>query len=251
MKIKKINTVLLFFGIVLITSCSTKKEIIYFNDVNIKDQDKIDFQANKIQSNDLLSIIISSTSPELALPYNLHQNETSNNGYLVKADGMITLPILGKIKVKTLTLTELEAELEKRLKEENHLSNPIVTARLINAKFTILGEVNKPGTYNFGEENISVLQAIGYGGDLTINGKRTNVLIIREINNTKTYTTIDLTSKKWFGSDVYYVKPNDVIYVNPNGAKVKQAGYIGSLGTFMAAISIGLSTVLTIIVLSK
>ena len=233
------------------TSCATKKEVLYFSDGSIKDQDKIDFTANKIQSNDLLNIIISSSSPELALPYNLYQNETSNNGYLVNTDGIITMPILGKIKVKDLKLTELEALLEKKLKEENHLSNPVVTARLINAKFTILGEVNKPGTYNFSEENISVLQAIGYGGDLTINGKRTNVLIIREINNTKTYTTIDLTSKKWFGSDVYYVKPNDVIYVNPNGAKVKQAGYIGSLGTFMAAVSVGLSTILTIIVLSK
>ncbi|MEC4005499.1 polysaccharide biosynthesis/export family protein [Flavobacterium sp. SUN052] len=234
-----------------LTSCATKKEVIYFSESIAQDQNKIDFIANKIQSNDLLSIIISSTSPELALPYNLYQNETSNNGYLVNTEGLITMPVLGKIKVKDLTLTALEDILEKKLKDENHLSNSVVTVRLLNAKFTILGEVNKPGTYNFSEENISILQAIGYGGDLTINGKRTNVLIIREVNNIKTYTTIDLTSKKWFSSDVYYIKPNDVIYVNPNGAKVKQAGYIGTLGTFMAAVSVGLSTILTIIVLSK
>jgi polysaccharide export outer membrane protein len=121
----------------------------------------------------------------------------------------------------------------------------------MNAKFTVLGEVNKPGTYTFNEENISVLQALGYAGDLTINGVRNDILIIREENNVKTYAKIDLTSKDWFNSPYYYIKPNDVVYVNPNGAKVKSAGYIGSLGNFLTIVSIGVSTVLTILVLSK
>ena len=181
----------------------------------------------------------------------MNQTPTATIGYLVNTDGMITMPILGKIKAQNLTLIELENFLVKKLKDENHLSDPIVTARILNAKFTILGEVNKPGTYNFNEENISILQALGYAGDLTINGKRNNVLIIREENNIKTYATLDLTSKKWFDSPYYYIKPNDVIYVNPNGSKVKTAGYIGSLGTFISVAAFGISTILTIIVLSK
>jgi polysaccharide export outer membrane protein len=248
---KKNNLFFLFLIILILSSCSTNKDIVYFIDSNSLDQDKNVYVANRIQSSDILNIIISSSNPELTLSYNLYQNNTSKNGYLVNIDGFITLPILGKIKAQDLTLTELENLLIKKLIDENHLSNPVVTATLINAKFTILGEVNKPGTYNFSEEKMSILQAIGYAGDLTINGKRNNILIIREENNLKTYIKIDLTSKKWLSSSIYYLKPNDIIYVNPNGARVKEAGYIGSLGTFMSVVSVGLSTILTIIVLSK
>jgi polysaccharide export outer membrane protein len=186
----------------------------------------------------------------LAAAYNLNQTPTFT-GYLVTTEGTITLPVLGKIQVQNLTLGELENFLTTKLKDDKHLTNPIVTVRLMNAKFTVLGEVNKPGTYTFNEENISVLQALGYAGDLTINGVRNDILIIREENNVKTYAKIDLTSKDWFNSPYYYIKPNDVVYVNPNGAKVKSAGYIGSLGNFLTIVSIGVSTVLTILVLSK
>lgn len=239
---------LLFFS-----SCSTKKDILYFNDINVNDQDKVIFSASKIQINDILSITITSGATEIATLYNLAQSPTSttNVGYLVNTEGMITMPVLGKIKAKDLTLIELENYLIKKLKEEDHLTDPIVIVRVLNAKFTILGEVHRPGTYTFSEENINVLQALGYAGDLTINGERQNVMVIREENNIKTYTTIDLTSKKWFSSPYYYIKPNDVIYVTPNGSKVKEAGYIGSLGSFLSVISISLSLALTIIVLSK
>jgi len=251
MIVKKNNLFCLFLMMLILSSCSSKKDVLYFNDINTNEQDKVIFSASKIQVNDILSIIISSSSPELASIYNQNQTTTTTLGYLVNTEGSITMPLLGKIKAKDLTLIDLENFLVKKLKDENHLSDPIVTVRLLNAKFSILGEVNKPGTYNFSEENISLLQALGYAGDLTISGKRANVLIIREENNVKTYATIDLTSKKWFDSPYYYIKPNDVIYVNPNGAKVKSAGYIGSLGTFMSVVSVGLSTILTILVLSK
>jgi len=251
MIVKRNNLFCLFLVMLFLSSCASKKDILYFNDINTNEQDKVVFTASKIQVNDIVSIVISSISIELAANYNLNQTPTSTIGYLVNAEGNITMPVLGKLKAQGLTLIELENFLVKRLKDEKHLSDPIVTARLLNAKFTILGEVNNPGTYNFSEENISILQALGYAGDLTINGKRNNVLIIREENNIKSYVTLDLTSKKWFDSPYYYIKPNDVIYINPNGSKVKSAGYIGSLGTFMAVASFGISTILTILVLSK
>jgi len=247
----RIEKFYLFFLILLVlNSCSTKKDILYFNTVTSGQQDKVVFSAGKIQPNDILNIIISSSSLELAVAYNLNQTPTFT-GYLVTTEGTVTLPVLGKIKAQELTLSDLENLLVKKLKDENHLSNPIVTVRLMNAKFTVLGEINKPGTYTFSEESISILQALGYAGDLTINGVRNDILIIREENNIKTYAKIDLTSKEWFSSPYYYIKPNDVIYVNPNGAKVKSAGYVGSLGNFLAILSIGVSTVLTILVLSK
>ena len=237
---------LLFIGIFLLTmtACSTKKDLIYFSDINVNEQDEIVFLPGKININDILSIVVSSSATELAMVYNAKQNDDTSSGYLVTLDGTIMLPILGKIKVQDLTLLELENELVKKLIEGNHLSNPIVTVRLTNAKFTILGEVRNPGTYNFTEQNISLLQAIGYAGDLTIHGKRQDLLIIREENNKKIYHTIDLTSKKWFDSPYYYIKPNDVIYINPNQAKVTSSGYIGSFGNLLAVFSIAISTLL-------
>ena len=121
-------------------------------------------------------------------------------GYLVALDGSITLPVLGKIQIDQLTVQELESKIVEQLKSQNHLTNPLVSARLLNAKFTVLGEVASPGTYTYTEQNISLLQALGYAGDLTINGKRTEVLLIREENHQKTYVHIDMTSKKWFDS---------------------------------------------------
>jgi polysaccharide export outer membrane protein len=251
----KINFLSIIFSLSFLSSCSSKKEVIYFNDINNASQDKNVFSVGKIQPNDILSVIISSSSSELAVMYNLNQDQNQNTsnfpGYLVNLEGYISIPILGRVKVEGSTLTELENLLVKKLIDGQHLAEPIVTARLMNAKFTVLGEVAKPGTYTFSEQNISLLQALGYAGDLTINGKRENVLLIREENNAKTYISIDMTSKKWFSSPNYYIKPNDVIYVNPNGPKVKSAGYIGNLGTFISVVSVSLSMVLTIILLTK
>lgn len=255
MNTSKTSLLLITLGLIFLSSCSSKKEVIYFNDIDSNNHDKNIFSPGQIQPNDILSIIISSSSSELAAMYNLNQDQNQNTtafpGYLVNLEGTITLPIIGKVTVKGLSLSELEDLLVKKLIGGHHLTDPIVTARLMNAKFTVLGEVSKPGTYTFSEQNISILQAIGYAGDLTINGKRENVLVIREENNAKTYITIDMTSKKWFGSSYYYIKPNDVIYVNPNGPKVKSAGYIGNLGTFISLISITVSMALAVIVLSK
>ena len=255
MNLTKSSFIFFTFFLIFLSSCSTKKQVIYFNDINFENQDKNIISVGKIQPNDILSIIISSSSTELSAMYNLNQDQNQNSsffpGYLVNLEGKITLPILGKITVKDLTMAQLEELLVKILIEGKHLSEPIVTARLMNAKFTVLGEVSKPGTYTYSEQNISVLQALGYAGDLTINGKRENVLLIREENNAKTYITIDMTAKQWFGSPYYYIKPNDVIYVNPNGPKVKTAGYIGNLGTFISIVSLSLSMILTVFLLTQ
>ncbi|MFV5701786.1 polysaccharide biosynthesis/export family protein [Flavobacterium sp. XS2P12] len=238
---------ILILGILIISSCASKKDLIYFSDVNLNEHDKTIFSEGKIQANDILSIIVSSSSPDLASMYNTNQPTSSAiNGYLVTMDDTVTLPILGKIEVKDLTIIELENFLVKKLIDGNHLVNPTVTVRLTNAKFTILGEVKSPGTYTFNEQNISILQALGYAGDLTIHGKRQNILIIREEDHKRTYTTIDLTSKKWFDSPSYYIKPNDVIYVNPNGSKITSSGYIPSLGNLLAIVSIAITTFLLV-----
>ena len=104
-----------------------------------------------------------------------------------------------------------------------------------------MGEVRNAGTYNYDEQNLSLNQAIGLAGDLTINGVRKDVMIIREVNGVRTYAHIDLTSSDWFSSPYYYVKQNDIIIVNPNGPKIMAAGYLNSLGTALGIISLGLA----------
>jgi polysaccharide export outer membrane protein len=245
MHITQNKFILLFFGILLFASCAEKKDILYFNDISNEEQNTTVLSESKIQVDDILSILVSSNSTDLASLYNLStSNSVSTSGYLVTLNGTITMPILGKIKVENLTPTELELFLVRKLIDEKHLLNPTVTVRLLNAKFTILGEVKNPGTYTFNEQNISLLQALGYAGDLTINGKRKDILIIREEDHKRTYITIDLTSKKWFQSPYYYIKPNDVIYINPNGPKVNSSGYISNLNGLLGIASIVVTSIL-------
>ena len=118
--------------------------------------------------------------------------------------------------------------------------------RLVNAKVTILGEVNSPGTYNFTEQNITLLQALGYAGDLTINGKREDILVMREEDGVRQITHIDLTTSEWLNGPYNFVKPNDVIVVNPNNPKVKSSGFVGNVGTLISVISIVFSTIVII-----
>jgi polysaccharide export outer membrane protein len=168
-------------------------------------------------------------------------------GYLVSQEGNIIFPIIGAIKVLGKTTSELENHIKKILIDGNHVIDPTVSVRLLNSKFTILGEVNKAGTYNITENNITLLQAIGYAGDLTINGSRQDVLIIRSMDGVQLTKKIDLTKTDWFNSEFYYIKQNDVIVINPNNNKIKSSGFLGSAGAVMSAISLVLTSILIVI----
>jgi len=237
--------------VILVTSCATKKEILYLQDANENSQNEINFQYTTIQPNDILKIDVETLVPEAAIPYNKSgqgQIQQSSllliqlDGYLVSNEGEIYFPILGNINVSNLTVNEAEEEIKNQLIDGGHLKNPNVNVRIINAKVTILGEVKNPGTFNFTEQNITILQALGYAGDLTINGKREDVILTRDVDGVKVITHIDLTNTDFMNSEFFYIKPNDTIIVNPNGPKVKSAGYIGNLGTLLGVFSILLST---------
>jgi polysaccharide export outer membrane protein len=236
----------------LFFSCATKKDVLLFqNKSNLNAS--ISYQAPKIQANDILSIQVSTLQPELALPYNLlSPNENTANvqietlklqGYLVSPEGTINFPVLGTIVVAGKTSQELEIYLKTTFEQGSHLVSPTVNVRLLNGKVTILGEVARPGTYGFTEQNISVLQALGLAGDLTIKGKRKEVLLIREEAGHRTYTTLDLTQTAWFDSQYYYVRSNDVIMVNPNGSRIKNAGFVGEPATLIGMASVLLSMI--------
>ena len=206
-----------------------------------------------IQPNDILRITIGALKPEIAIPYNkpITQNRGSNSleiikleGYIVSRNQSITLPVLGKISVKNKTIEMLEEHIIKLLEQKGHLVNPSVIIRLLNTKITILGEVNKPGTFNSTEKNLTFLQALGMASDLTINGKRDDILLIREVDGVRTISHINITKSDWFDTDAYYLKPNDVIVVNPNIKQVKTAGFIGETGTVLTIASLILSSII-------
>lgn len=245
----KINIVR-FLVLFLLSSCASKKEVLYMQDATEKGSTEVKYESANIQPNDILKITVESLVPEAALPYNKLSSAGAQpqniqvlqlDGYLVSLENTIKFPVLGEISTANKTTKVLEEDIKDKLTSGGHLSNPIVNVRLINAKVTILGEVNKPGTYNFTEQNITILQALGYAGDLTINGKRDDILITREEDGERKITHIDLTSASFMNSEYYFIKPNDVIVINPNNPKVKTAGFIGDIGTVLTIASLALS----------
>ncbi len=246
----------LLLSVLFFQSCTTKKDLLYFQQTSKNEIDDKKILNQKIEINDILNIKINSLDGESSRLYNIEMLENTNaainvqilklKGYLVNDEGTITMPVLGTIKVTDKTTDELELFLVNKLKDESHLKEPIVNIRILNSKITVLGEVKSPGTFTFEEKNITLLQAIGLAGDLTINGERKDVLLIRQENNVKTINHIDLTSTEWMSTDLFYVKQNDVIVVNPNNAKIKSAGIIGNAGTLISVVSLLLTGILLI-----
>ena len=248
--IKTIFSVLLL--IVLLQSCVSKKEILYMQDLDTYSPMELSYSEHTLQIDDILNITVGALMPEAALPYNkIMPTMTMANsldiikleGYLVSQDKTINFPVLGIVSVAGKTTIALEKDLKERLKAGGYLIDPIVTVRLLNAKVTILGEVKTPGTFTFTENNMSFLQALGLSGDLTINGNREDVILIRNVDGIQTASHLNLTSADWLSGPLQNIKPNDVIVVNPNEAKVKSAGFIGSASVVLAIASIILSSI--------
>lgn len=251
----KFQLVLIIF-IVLLQSCVSKRQILYLQDADYYDYQNIKYESSRIQPNDILSIKVTTLVSESAIPYNIQTGSASLSpsldviklqSYLVSNEGSIIFPVLGEIEVVGRTISQVERGLEKLLQNGGHLKEPTVSVRLLNAKVTILGEVKNPGTYSFTEQNITLPQALGYAGDLTINGEREDVLLITEENGIRKVVHIDLTSADWFNSSNYFIKPNDFIVVNPNNAKVKSAGIIGDAGIVLTIVSIALTAIVLIV----
>ena len=197
---KKINPLLLGL-LLLLQSCVSKKEILYLQDIDSNPDHEVIFTTNTLQPNDILKIEVSALMPEAALPFNkisVANIQAANNlevmkleGYLVSANKTINFPVLGELSVEGKSTADLEVDIKNRLETGGYLLNPSVTVRLINAKVTILGEVKNPGTFTFTEKNMSVLQALGLAGDLTINGDRKDVILIREADGQRNTTHLN------------------------------------------------------------
>ena len=243
--------------IVLLSACSSKKQITYIQDADKSTPYLIDSRLPKniIEVGDVLKIDVQSVVPEAAIPYNKTINQINNQniqilqleGYLVGNDLMINFPVLGRISVEELTPKQLENKIAQLLLEGGHLTNSSVKVRRVNSKFTVLGEVRSPGTFSYFDERLNIFQAIGYAGDLTIEGRRKNITLIREENGVRALHKITLTKSDLLKKPYYYIKNNDVIIVDPNFSKIKSAGFIGSPSSIASISSILLSITLLII----
>lgn len=218
-------------------ACTPSQKIAYFS--NLKDSAVIASPAGLepiIQNKDILSIAVSSLSNEATLIFNapnlpITQSASQNNntpqtaGYLVAQDGNIKFPILGDIHATGLTQKQLEDQITRLLIDKKLLFDPIVSVRFLNFRVTVLGEVQSPGVVYAPSEQISILEAIGRAGDLTIYGLRDNVILIRQEGDNKVVKRLDLTSSNILQSPYFFLKSNDIIYVEPGKAKIAATNY--------------------------
>ena len=180
--------------------------------------------------------------------YNLQNSKDAllYNGYQVDSNGTISIPSIGKLFVEGLNLTEIRELVSKTIVNKGILSNPVVDVKLLNAHFTVLGEVSRPGKYDFLENNLNILEAIGIAGDLNINGNRKKIKVIRDTRGKKDIYFIDLTSDNILSNKNFQIFSGDIIIVDPNYNKIKSAGIIGNSGTLLSLLSFILSSVIVI-----
>lgn len=219
-----------------LASCNTSKKIVYFQDIQVNRPEAItEARDITVQPKDQISILVSSKDPQLAALFNLpraqyqigsESSESSSgqiSGYTLDTEGYIDFPVLGRLYVAGMTKSEIASFIKKRLMDENLINDPVVTVEFMNLYYSILGEVNSPGKYMITKDQITLLEALSMAGDLTIYGKRDAVFVVREEDGQRVTHWVDLRTQDLFHSPVYYLKQNDVIYVQPNKVRAGQS----------------------------
>lgn len=219
-------TLLMLSAVLFSPSCITRKDISYFQDISdTLTVGKItqDYEA-VIQPGDIVSVHVTSLSQESNAFFNSVDEETGRlmaNTYLVDASGAIEMPLIGNIKISKSTTQVVKYLIRNKL--DKYLVEPTVRVRIKNFKVTVLGEVTKPGVYNIPDEKITLVEALGLAGDLTIFAQRNNVLLIREKDGNRQFVKLDLRSKEFFESEYYYLHSNDILYIEPGKGKIASA----------------------------
>ena len=255
---EKVNKIIcMIFLSFLLAACQSYKKVPYLQDVeavNQATQQETLYDA-KIMPKDLLTIVVSCTSPELAAPFNLTIASPSNlsiqytttqpvlQQYLVDNEGKISFPVLGALTVGGLTKKQAEQLIVDKLKPYMK-ENPIVTVRMVNYKISVIGEVARPGTFTISNEKVNLLEALAMAGDMTVYGLRDNVKLIREdANGKQQIVTLDLNNAETILSPYYWLQQNDIVYITPNKAKARNSDVGNSTSLWFSATSILVSVV--------
>lgn len=256
MRKKYISSILYLIVFFLFIACASEKDVLYLQDIKTYGQtDSVSKNNIKFKKNDELTITVSSADRKSAVLFNLPLTSEFNGGgianlqslqsYLVDEDGNIQFPILGEVKVLGLSKIELRKLLE--LKISKFVKDPIVNIRIINFRVSVIGEVRKPGVYRVQGERMSVIECLSQAGDMTVYGKRKNIVLVRENDKgVKEYHKLDITSSKILDSEYYYLEQNDVIMVSPNKAQIQASAFNRNTTVYFSVASLLLS-LLTII----
>lgn len=248
----KFRFILLLCALSLLAACHSSQELAYFSDAERDSvQAVLSTYNTTIHPGDQLYIYVYSQAPEIAVPFNqethsiaaeiTHLNSVGGTnrsnkmsetfqqsnfsqipGYLVDEAGTIVFPILGKMVVAGLTQDSLSRRIQNMLIDGGYINDPVVTVTPMNFRVTVIGEVSRPQELHITGDRLTILEAIAMCGDLTIDGKRENVTVMREKNGVATPINIDLTKKTLFDSEVYYLQSNDVVYVEPTDVKKRR-----------------------------
>ncbi len=246
--------VLFFLGILTISSCANRKDLVYFQADSLQINTSFAMDPPKLQPGDILTISITADDVRATEPFNqvnAYQIGTLQNTspfiptYTIDQNGFIDFPKLGKVRLAGKTRTESIDFLRNEVSK--YIVNPGVNINIRNFRVTVLGEVVKPGTFIIDNDRISILEAIGMAGDLTINGVRKNVLVVREKDGNKEEHRIDLTKRESLNSPVYFLKQNDVVYVEPNGARVQSSKYTQNTSIFVSIAGLIITIVAVIV----
>lgn len=240
---------LIFFF--LITSCVSKKSIVYLQGNQSSTTQSNNYEPI-IQQDDNLYIHVSSSVNEAVAPFNLDSKTTIANSsssfealkqsYLVDNVGNIEFPVLGTLPVSGLTIQKLKANIKEKLLV--YVKDPVINIRILNFKVSVLGEVNKPGTISVNSQRITLLEALSQSGDLTLYGKRDNILLIRDFQGTKTYNRVDITKADFVNSPFYYLDQNDLIYVEPKKSRIDATAIGPNVTTLISIASFIITTAL-------
>ena len=246
----------ILLGILMLSSCKVSKNSYYFKTL-AKDTTINDFVTNnfesKIQKKDVLAITVSSLSSEMDEQFNggaLARSGDVNpsqapKGYLVNEQGTILIHYLGNVAAEGLTRRQLQDKLQKELLP--YMKEPIVTVQYLNHKVTILGEVGRPQVLNMPEEQISLLDVLVVSGDMRETGNKKDVMVIREVNNTKNIKHLNLEDHSIFSSPYYYVQPNDIVYVLPDNEKYQKDEKRAKLQTTLSIVAVSFSLLVTLL----
>lgn len=252
-------TIIIAATLSLLFSCASPKDVLLFQDIESLEQYSESKQNNPtIREDDQLIITVSAPDMEAVRPYNLliETRPTYNSSnisldsrsqqqtYLVDHDGNIEFPVLGRLHVAGMTRSELVDHVRSLIRKD--VKDPIVNVRIVNYKVTVLGEVNRPGSYTIDGERITLPEALGLAGDMTIYGKRDNIIILREVGGKKEHEVIDLTSIEFLNSDYYYLKQNDVVYVSPNSAQIQSSKFNRNATVYVSVASLLLSVLVLV-----
>jgi polysaccharide export outer membrane protein len=234
------NQLALFFILsIVLTSCGGYKKAVYFQDVDRQKLSKeaiTNYKPLTIQPEDIIGISVSSMNPESSAALNFTSSTDGASGYTVDQHGDIQLPVVGNLHVSNLNSSQVRDQLRLRLLP--YLKEPVVVVKLLNFKISILGDVSNPGLFKISSERLTIPEAMSLAGDLSASAIRT-LLIIRESNGEREFINVDLTKKSLFSSPYYYLKNNDVIYVQPGRIKYSSADPIYQrIGLFLSIFSI-------------